>query len=149
VITQIILYKNYNLSHFLLSFQFSVSFSSFSFLPLFHDFLSFMSHIPRFQTCTNFVYMFMFNGKDEKPRRRKEERRRIRWGGEAANTRIFIYANGIRSWLIVRPHIHSDSRDGYPGIHLTCQSRDKDTRGGTPIHPRNFRLGTHLRHRCT
>lgn len=35
--------------------------------------------------------------------------------GEAVNTRIFIYANGIRSRLIVQPHTHSDSRDGLPG----------------------------------
>lgn len=40
---------------------------------------------------------------------------------EAANTHIFIYANGIRSRLIVQPHTRGDSRDGYPGIVAACQ----------------------------
>jgi len=53
--------------------------------------------------------------------------------GEAANTRMFIYANGIRSRLIVRPHTLSDSLDGQPGDHSTCQSCDKGTRDGTPV----------------
>lgn len=44
------------------------------------------------------------------------------WGPrEEANTRIFIYANGIRIQLIVRPHTRSDSRDGYSGIVSACQ----------------------------
>lgn len=70
----------------------------------------------------------------ETPYTRSMERMRSREGkkksvdacgeGEAVNTRIFIYANGMRSRLIVQPHTRSDSRDGLPGR----QSRDKGTR---------------------
>lgn len=83
--------------------------------------------------------MFAFDGKDEKPRRREE---RACGEGEAANTRIFIYANGMRSRLIVRPHTRGDSRDGYPGVNRVTKVLAAVLRS----HLRNFRLGAHLRY---
>lgn len=54
-------------------------------------------------------------------RGKERERERGSMVGEAANTRIFIYANGIRIQLIVRSHTRGDSRDGYSGIVPACQ----------------------------
>ena len=53
-------------------------------------------------------------------RKREREREKL-VKGKAANTRIFIYANGIRIQLIVRSHTRSDSRDGCSGIVPACQ----------------------------
>ena len=57
--------------------------------------------------------------REKKTERERESARLVK--GKAANTRIFIYANGIRIQLIVRSHTRSDSRDGYSGIVPACQ----------------------------
>lgn len=121
-------------------FQFSFFFSGFAFplLTASSDFSPFTSHIPGARMSKNFVYARSRSA--ERTRSRGEEKKSVDAcdEGEAANTCIFIYANRIRSRLIVRPHTRDDSRNGSPGVHPTCQSRDKGTRDAlhrSPIHP--------------
>lgn len=67
------------------------------------DFSPFVSHVFK-HAQTSYMYMLAFNMRNIRMRNREEKKSVDACGeGEAANTRIFVYANGIRSRLIVRP----------------------------------------------